>query len=280
MDAALGKHVPLTTGERIYFPQWAGLPPDVDKQLQFVSGRVQQSGFSEIMYGGSGDTESGWALSQLADQGRIRLEQPITHMRLLFNIWAKKVLSMVDSFGKDRAFFIYGHTKRAHFQEYIKASDLQGYKVECEMDPLFASERVRDHAMATQVRGVLSDETIIEKYLKIDQPQDEIERRLLEQAMDHPAMQQFMILQILQQRSKEGNTAAAMAFELLKKQLLPSLAGANNADTANPEQLTGLQTPTGNAPASAASTVRPGSSTSDALQEMSGAAPNLKGSVE
>ncbi len=281
LGAGLGEVINITPGERVYFPQWQGMPPDVDKQLQFISSRVQQTGYSEVMYGGGTDTESGWALSQLADQGRIRLEQPITHLKLMFTIWAEKVLDLVRSFGEDKVVYIYGRTKRNSFADYLSLGEILGYKVECEMDPLFASEQTRKHAMATQVRGILPDKTIIEKYFDIQQAGDEIEQREIEQTMNHPAMTQYTIFVHLQQLAAEGDLAAQMAFETMKQQLLPSLMGENNQmKPAGAAGLTGTQSQTGETPVQAVSNVRPGASTADAVTDMSRAAPNMKGSVE
>jgi len=259
LDPGVGKVLPLTEGESLQFPQWPGAAPDVNQQLTFLMSRVQQSGFSEIMYGGGADTESGYALSQLADQGRIRLEQPITHLQSMWGRWARKVLGLSAGFGTGKEIHVYGRVRGATYEEYLKADRLVGYAVRCNIKADFPNERVRKHSMAVQARGVLSDTTLMEKYYDIQQPDEELEKRLAEQAASNPIMLQYNILKELQRMAvEEKDEAAGIAYNLAKDQVMASLLGQQQAQQqaapgSAPGGLTGTQSQTGQVPTQATS---------------------------
>ena len=186
-DEAFGEIIQLQEGESLSFPVWMGNPPDVREQIDFFRARVQQAGFSDVMYGSGPSAISGYALSQMGDQNRIRLEQPVLHIEKLWTWWATRVLDMMDTFAQGPV-RVYGRVKGQDFVEEIKKEDILGFQVKCEIIPDFPNEQVRKHAMATQVRGILSDQTIIQDYLGIQNPEDERQRKLIETTVMTPEL--------------------------------------------------------------------------------------------
>ena len=108
IDPGLYNHVNITPDESIEFPAWQGNPPDLNNHVDFLRSRIQQSGFSDVMFGSGQSQLAGYALSQLGDQNRIRMEQPITHLELLLTHWAKKSMGLLSEFAQGAHICVYG----------------------------------------------------------------------------------------------------------------------------------------------------------------------------
>jgi hypothetical protein len=220
LDPGLGNIVNLSLDEDFGFPQWTGNPPDVERQIEFFRSRVQQSGFSDVMYGGGASDVSGYALSQLGDQNRIRLEQPLLHLETLWSWWAKQATHLTEYFSGSAVLRVYGKSKGVVFSSEIKGEDLRGLHVVCEIKPEFPNEQVRKHAMASQVRGLLSEFTIMQNYLGIQQPDEERLRKLQESAETNPIAVQYGMMNALMEMAKAGDTVAEKILQTLQQQIV------------------------------------------------------------
>jgi len=223
VDARLGTHVALNMEEEIGFPTWAGSPPDVERQVELFRARIQQSGFSDTFFGSGASSASGYALSMLGDQNRIRLEQPRRHLESFLRRWANRCLDiLVENLkveGDGEVFFeLYGKTSGSDYAFFLPLNSLRGYRVYCELRPEFPNDRVRNHAMANQARGILSEHTLMEKYYNIQQPSDERERKMMEMAETHPLVVQYGLLQALQQLADSGDEVAMKVLEQMREQ--------------------------------------------------------------
>jgi hypothetical protein len=273
-DPGMGNVVELSADDDFGFPTWPGNSPDFWKQLDYFRSRIQQSGFSDIMFGGGPSSVSGFALSQMGDQNRIRLEQPITHLEQLWSWWAKKVLHMAATFAKNTSISIYGILKGSTFHDYIKGGDLEGIHISCEIRPEFPNERVRKHAMATQAKGTLPESVLIQDYYGYQQPDDIRKMKLMELAQSHPIAIQYSLIAEMSERAKQGDAVAAMTLQSLIN------GGAGNpggrpTEPNRPEQPMGIQSSTGQP-------LNNGQQDQGAAQvaEMAGTSPNLQGGVE
>ncbi len=244
-DPGLYNHVQITPDEAIEFPTWPGNAPDVMNHMDFLRSRIQQSGFSDVMFGSGNNQVAGYALSQLGDQNRIRLEQPVEHLQLLLTAWAKSVLKLLTQFAPETLICVYGYNRGKTYIDYVDVDTLSGYQVMAEIRPQFPNEESRKVAMATQVKGTLSDYTIMEKFLDIEQPEDEEERRLIEMTSRHPAFIEYAVMGELKERADEGDEVAALTLQRLQSQIQQQQGQAPTDESPNPEQLTGLQSPTG-----------------------------------
>jgi hypothetical protein len=277
IDPAYGSYVTVNPGERVGFPTWQGNPPDVEMEMQFLRARAQQSGFSDVMFGAGPSAVSGYGLSQLGDQNRIRLEQPVRHLVQFWQRWAKKVLRLVERKAGDKVVRVYGKLRGQDFAEQVFNLGLAGYNVQCEIKPEFPNEKSRKHAMATQVAGILSATTIMEEYLDIDQPQDEFEKRMIEQARQDPTVQHYAKIKMLQALAKEGDSAAALALQQLAQQGAPGQKPGPDKDPRRPEQMVGMQSPTGQPTPQAMGGMPPGQDEMSMMQSMANAAPGMTG---
>ncbi len=274
VDTGLFNSISLSADESLEFPKWPGNPPELQEQLDYFRSRVQQSGFSDVMFGSGNSQIAGYALSQLGDQNRIRLEQPIKHLQLLLTTWAKKTLRLLEYFTKDATICVYGIHRGKDYVDYVNMAELQGYGVRAEIRPYFPNEEQRKVAMASQVRGVVSNYTVMEKYLDIEQPEDEEERMLIEMVSRHPAAQNYMIMKELKERAEDGDEIAEMTLTAMQSGGLAGTPG-RPGEPPNPAQPTGLQSSTGE-PVPQAIGEQPGQSPED-IQEGMIPAPSLLG---
>ena len=60
----------------------------------------------------------------------------------------------------------------------------------------------------------------MERYLDIDQPDDEQKKRLRDMAIQHPVMQQLAVMQYLMERAQSGDDAIATAAQMTIQQLM------------------------------------------------------------
>lgn len=274
IDPGLYNHVNITPDEAIEFPMWPGNAPDVNLHLDFLRSRVQQSGFSDVMFGSGSSQVAGYALSQLGDQNRIRMEQPISHLELLLTHWAKKAMKLVDEFAKGAYICVYGQHRGKDYFEYVPVDELDGYSVRAEIIPEYPNEETRKTAMATQVKGTLSEYTIMERYLGIEQPDDEEERKMIETVSRHPLTVQYSIMKELARRAENGDKEAGMVLQNMQAQQMGNNPPGRPGEPNNPEQLTGLQSPTGQ-PTPQALGEQPGQSPADQMAAMAETAPQM-----
>jgi hypothetical protein len=157
----------------------------------------------------------------------------------------------------------------------VRGTDLEGYKVSAIVQPVFPNEEVRKHAMATQVKDVLSEHTRMEKYLNVKQPDEERKRRIQEQAINHPLMQQYIITTALKELADSGDEAALIVLQQMQQQGQPNGQPGRPADPQAPEQMMGGMGPTGQPTPQEMGGAPPGQSIPDQLDQMSGASPQL-----
>lgn len=279
LDPALGSIQKLSPDEALKFAEWQGNPPDVERQIEFYRSRAQQSGFSDVMFGSAG-AMSGYGLSQLGDQNRIRLEQPVQHLQSFWSRIAKKALHLCENFAAGKVIRVYGQMKGKDFMEQVFAGGLSDYNVRCFVKPEFPNDKVRNHAMANQVRGFLSDSRIMENYLGVEQPDDERERKLQEQMEMHPAMIQYGVIRQLRMAAEAGNNDAALALQVFMEQQNPGGRPPEPQGPPNPDQTAGMMSAGGGFTNQEMGMAPPGQGEMDMMQGMAGAAPNLAGGIQ
>lgn len=278
VDGSLFNHVQLGPDESIEFPKWQGNAPDVQMHVDFLRARVNQSGFSEVMFGMSGDS-AGYAISQQSDQNRIRLEQPIAHMELLLTTWARKALVLLSEFASGRAILAYGQYKGRDFNEPILVDDFSGYAVSVEIRPSFPAEETRKVAMASQSRGLLSDYSIMERYFDIEQPEDEQERKLTEIIAANPMVIQYTIMSELTEMATDGDEIAAKVLEIMEKQNQEGQGGGRPEEPVDQAQFSNMPSATGALTSQEQGGSPAGQSSADQMRRAAGASPNMNGGV-
>lgn len=278
VDPAIGGVIQLNEGEDFGFPVWPGSAPDAQQSIDFLRSRTQQSGFSDVMFGAGSSQISGFALTQLGDQNRIRLTQPVEQLQLFWQNWAHKVMRMTANFARNSVVRVYGSQRGQPFMEQIIGGDLDGFRIKCKIKPVYPNEQSRRHAMATQVKGMISDETIMQNYLDIEQPDEEKKRVLAERAQTHPVMVQYMLLTTLKEMADTGDEAAQMTLDQLSQGGAPGQPGRPE-EPRNMEQFPGMASPTGQPTPQERGMPAPGQSDQERAEGMANAAPGMDGSV-
>jgi hypothetical protein len=151
---------------------------------------------------------------------------------------------MTAAFGAGCAIQMYGRLRGEDFADQLFDPEMANYKIRAVVKPEFPNEQVRKHAMASQVRNLLSESTIMEEYLDIDQPDDERARRIQEMVDVHPAVIQYNLMIELTKRAKKGDVAALMALNALASQQATAQAGAGQKSP-RPSQPEGVMSSTG-----------------------------------
>jgi len=282
LDPALGTAISLKEGEDAGFPKWEGTPPDFDKQMDMYRARIQQSGFSDVMYGSGPSAVSGYAVSQMNDQNRLRLVTPIEHLQDLWTWSAIKWLNMAKEFAAGSYISIYGHLRDKDFSEAVEVDTIADIGIRCEIRPEFPNDQVRKHAMATQAAPFLSKKNIVEDYLGYQQPDEVREMQMYEMAQDNPIAMQYAMMMYLKKMADAGDEIAAQVLAAQQAQMAQQLAGSTNQggrpqEPSNPEQPMGLQSPNGQASPSA--TEFPGAEEIRGMQQQATAAPQMTGEV-
>lgn len=215
LDPGLFNSVNILPDEDISFPKWTGNAPDVEQHIQYLRSRLQQAGFSEQDL--TGGAASGYALSQIGDANKIKLQQPVRHLGLLWSNWGRKVLRLTEAFAMGRVIRVYGTQKGKDFASQIVPMGFSDYLVRAKFKPEYPGDEVRNHAMASQIKGSVSMHTIMEKYLDIDQPDDEKDRMIQEMAEMHPMVIEYQIRQELVEMAKNGDVAANMTLMAMQQ---------------------------------------------------------------
>jgi hypothetical protein len=179
------------------------------------------SGFNESFYGLGGEGLSGYAISRLSDVNKLKIEVPLKNLELLFSLWARKTLRLLVNFAAGSVVRVYGRMRGEDFIEQVVGDEFASYIVKAHFRTKYPGDEVRKHAMATQVRGLLSDATLMENYLDVEQPGDERRKKLRELAQTHPVMQQYLMLTALLELAQDGDMAAVMAIQAMQGAMQP-----------------------------------------------------------
>jgi hypothetical protein len=258
--------------EDIAFPKWPGNPPDVSDHIDFLRGRLEQSGFSEASYGSGSSAVSGYSLSQQTDQNRIRLEQPVRHLEMLFASVAGKIMRLSAKFAPGASIRVAGTMRGKDFIESIVTPDLADYRIKCRFKPEFPGEMSRKSAIATQAKGTLSQSTIMERYYDIQQPDDEMDKIIMDMARMHPAVIQYAVMKNLQELAEAGDETAAVVVQQMQQS---GIQGGQGSAPPRPEQMTGTQGPTGQPTPQEQGQNPPGQGEANFLDQLKSALPGL-----
>ncbi len=276
MDPGLVRTVKLQQGEDMKFPTWPGNPPDFEEHIGYLRSKVQQSGFSDVMLGAGNSAASGYAMAQLGDMNSIRLEQPARNLSLMYATWAEKLLRITKNFAGENLIRVYGRMRGRAFADYVTGIGIDEFMVEYRLQAENPGEASRNHAFFIQTKGELSKATRMEKYLHIEQPDDEEDRLLEEQLLQDPLARQYAVVRLLQARAANGDKAAELMLQMQQQQLMKN-QGGRPAEPNAPPQMTGVASATGDLTPQESGGQPAGQSASDQLTTMINQTPSPNG---
>ncbi len=270
LDPGMGNITKLNSDEDLGFVKYPGGPPEVNVLVNYYRDKVQQSGFSDVLLSDA----SGYALNQLGDQNRLRLNQPARQFERLLRDWAKKAMALTSVFGNKAIIRVHGVTSNQFFTHGFDGQIAGKYTINVKLKPEYPNEKVRNHAMANQMRGVLSDRYIMEHYLDIDQPDEMQEQMLQEEILKHPALVQYAIFRELSEKAEGGDKIAAEFLQVIQQTGMPGTQGRPGESQAK-EQPGGLQSSTGEATPQAKGGPPPGQDTPAQIQTQVNKTPGM-----
>lgn len=244
VDQAFGKATHLKVGEDVGYPNALGTPEELKYKLAHLDNQIQEGSFPISMYGGGPSQVSGYAMSLMGDAGRIRLTQIVTSQEQGLTTVARKCAALTAYFARDAAIQIYGQRSRRMFQASITGDDMKGQRINVRLTPQYPNEEQRRVALATQLRGDLSEETRWEKYLSIQQPDQEKERKLAEMAENHPAMVHYQVMSLMAKWAAQNDQIAATTLAKMQQESLPTDKPGPDKAPPNAEQVPGQPTST------------------------------------
>lgn len=257
IDSSLGNLVVLEEGEEFGFPQWPGSPPDITRSIDRTERQIQEGSFPNVAYGEEGGS-SGYGVSLLTESGRTRLYQFQRNLERGWAVVFRKILSLASNFAPDDYLQVYGRLHGDPYTLSITGRQMRGFRVDVEIRPNFPRDETERVVRAQMVKGqnMLSLRTIWEKYLGIDNPDEEQKRILVEMAMQNPELIRAMIQEALgewsgqqlpqeqpEQRAPEtveqNMTEQAMAGQLPSE----PLPGAMPPAAVMPQEMAGVMPP-------------------------------------
>lgn len=197
VDAIYGKTVNLGLEESVGFVAPGSEPPDHDKILGILKQSISDGSFPPVVSGsGPGSMNSGYGLSQLAEGGRIRLEQPKRQFELLWTITLLKAMSLFRQFAPDKGMQVFGKYRGKEFaMNTLVGSDTSGFVVDVSLDPHFPQDEARLIALGNQALAIkgLSRKTVQERFFGVDDPEEESRRMLIEMLQGDPRMAEMLM---------------------------------------------------------------------------------------
>ena len=160
------------------------------------------------------------------------------------SIWARKSLTLLRNFSPQYTVEVYGDKAGAPYSQELTGEDTVGFRVNFQLKPQFPNDEVRKVAMATQTKDTLSAETRMEKYLGIQQPDQETTKILRDMARRHPMMVEYQMTALFRELAEEGDPAAAAVLQKLEAGGQPGGGGPTGPAPGGPkpEQSPGLPT--------------------------------------
>jgi len=205
VDATYGTVVNMGMEESIDFIRPFTEPPDHSQIVAFAKDSISNGSYPPVTYGAA-NGPSGYGLSQMAEGGRIRLEQPKRQIELMWEVVIRKMLSLYQKFAPDKAIQVFGKYKgEPYVLRDLVGADTRGWFVQTQVDPRFPQDEARMVALGNQllaIRGV-SKRTAQEKYFGIDDPDRENDRLLVEAYENQPQLMQMLMAEVAKQYGLE-----------------------------------------------------------------------------
>lgn len=213
--------VELRPGQNIAPPPFGTLPRDLYPQLDLAQRRIEQALLPPTMYGPGTGAASGYAFDQGQDGGKLRLIAPRDGLAFAMERMFDGIASLVARHAPQQPVYAIYSGANEHGsqreQVIVRGSDLQGWTLDVTWKATMPGDEMRRTGKAVQLRGLLSDERLIEE-LGIESPVREIETRLLEQVKaNHPAIAEAIAFRLLQERGALPDVSLAKQQELALK---------------------------------------------------------------
>jgi hypothetical protein len=178
----------------------AQTPKAVLDWISQVEDMLERSTYSQVVTGKApAGQRSGYSIAVLAGMARVKFGPILFNIESALAEMMRKALLLVENkIGEDVPIWLGGDTDFV-----IGPSDIAGYeRVDCQIEAKLLQDRAADADIGLRLfqTGKLSAETLLKEYAHIQEPLEEIDRRLAEDFLNHPAIQAVMLLEIAKMR--------------------------------------------------------------------------------
>lgn len=194
--------IELETGEDVGFPQWPGNAPDFHALFNYERQKIQEGGFSSLAMGETIPI-SGIAASRLWESNIVKLIEPSKTFTRGLKSLLNKVKSLAIQFAPDIPISLITNYPKASGNVILMGQQLQPYILSPELAGELPMDQFRRLALGLQFaqlgeRSPLSLETLYEKFLDIDQPEEEFAKKLVDIARQSKTIRLLQTWQYLQ----------------------------------------------------------------------------------
>jgi len=188
VDSTLGNVVHLGPGQDVRFPQWPGSPPDIMRLLNITEDKIQESGFPAVAFGRGQSGTSGYAIGQYNEGARARLNLPRSNTELALTELSHLIIGLAENFAPDVAIPVWGRDRNKTYYTALTGRDMQGHVINVSIEENLPADQLRNATIGAQLKttGVMSNQTIAEKWLGVEDWDEEWEKMQQEQLMQHP----------------------------------------------------------------------------------------------
>jgi hypothetical protein len=203
VDATWGKIIELGLKEDIKFPPWPGQPPDVHREASMLAGEVAEGSFSEAMFGQVSSRASGYALSQVIGADTLRTDTPRGNLELAFSSVADKVFGLMQIFSLNTHLAVTSQIRHRRMATMLSGEETRALMVETFIKPKQTNDEVRLATLGAQIASLpvppVSVRYILEHYFGVNQPEEEMDRKLDEQAIQNPIVRLMALTDVLKE---------------------------------------------------------------------------------
>lgn len=255
VDRGIYNVLDLEPGEGLEFAQWPGNAPDFYALLNLERQKIQEGGFSSLAMGETIPV-SGIAASRLWESNVIKLVEPTKAYTRGLKSLLNKVKSLATNFAPQTPISLITNYPKATGNVILKGEDLAPYLVSPELTGELPMDQFRRLALGLQFSQLppelrpFSDETLMERFLDVDQPEEEFAKKLLDMARQSKTIR---LLQTWQYLTSQGYN--------IDINLLAQLEGAVGGAPPGQQGLPSQQAPPRQAVSTAMSPYEPGTST-------------------
>lgn len=175
-------------------------PKAVLDWIEQVSAGIERATYSQVVTGRAPTGQrSGYSIAVLAGMARVKFGPMLTNIESAHAEIMRKLLWMIENKVGDTVPVWMGG--RTDFE--IGPKDIKGYeRIDCEIKAKLVQDEAADADIGLRLyqTGTLSAETMLQKYAHLDNPLEEIDRRIAEEFLKHPAVMATMMLEIAKRR--------------------------------------------------------------------------------
>jgi hypothetical protein len=231
LDATWGKVIELGPKEDIRFPSWPGQPPDVYKEIDSLQDEISEGSFSGSMFGQVSSRVSGYAMSQIIGADTLRTDMPRTNLELALCATAEIIFGLMVMYSPNVYLAVTSQVKNRRMASMLSGIETKSLVVEAFIKPKQTSDEIRLASLGAQLAAMpnppVSNRYILEHYFGVNQPEEEMLRKLDEEAMNDPIVRMTALAEVL---TESGNPYA----QIIQAQLEAAVGGMFNQQQAGP----------------------------------------------